>query len=204
VLTEELAEALKVDKTGVRVTQVYPGSSAGTAGLAVGDLIVAVDGTVVAASRPEHFDVFAEMIRQYSVGAEVELTVIRGGQERKIKATLERSPAPSRELPRYENDRFGIIARDIGEPDRAHERWPQGQQGAYVVSVDEGSWAALGHLAVGDLILHAQGEATPTVAQLKATMEKVARDKPDTLVLHVQRGIHELYLELEPKWQEAG
>jgi serine protease Do len=204
VLTGELAEALHLDKTGVRITQVYPHSSAEKAGLAVGDFIVAIDGTPIPASRPEHFDVFPAMLRQYPVGTEVTLSVIRGTEERTLKVKLERSPTPAQELAKYEDDRFEFTVRDVSETDRAEERWPQAQQGAYVVSVSEGSWAALGHLAVGDLILHVQGEATASADDLKKAMEKVASAKPDTVVLHVQRGIHDLYLELRPKWQEAG
>jgi serine protease Do len=204
VLTRELAEALQLDQTGVRITQVYPDSSAQAAGLEVGDFIVAVDGDPIAASRPEHFDVFPAMIRQFAVGTEVELTVIRGKEELKIKVTLARSPKPSRELAKYEDDLFEFTARDIGETDRAEERWPQTQQGAYVVSVSEGGWAALGHLAVGDLILHVQGQPTPTASALEEQVSKLTAEKPETVVLHVQRGIHQLYLELKPKWQDVG
>ena len=204
VLTREIAEALNLDKTGVRVTQVYPDSSAEKAGLAVGDFIVAIDGTQIAASRPEHFDVFPATIRRYSVGAEVSLTVIRNNEERTLKVTLEQSPTPAKELPKHEDDLFEFTARDISDTDRAQERWSRAQKGAYVVSVSEGGWAALGHLAVGDIILEVQGQPTPAVAALKEALAKVAGEKPDSVVLHVQRGIHDLYLELKPKWQPAG
>ena len=202
VLTRELAEALELDKTGVRLTQVHPEGSAEKAGLAAGDFIVALDGEPIPASRPEHFDVFPSMVRKYPVDAEVELTVIRDGEERKITVTLERAPIPARELEKYEDDLFEFSVRDIGQDDRARQRWSKSQQGAYVISAREGGWAALGHLAVGDLILEVQGQPTPAAADLEEAMAKVVSDRPDIVVLHVRRGIHDLYLEFQPKWHD--
>jgi len=201
VLTRDIAEALGLgDRTGVRVTQVYPGTSAQEAGLAVGDFIVALDGRTVPASRPEHFDVFPAMVRQYPIGSEVELSVVRAGREMKLTATLDESPASPREMRKYRDDTFEFSVRDVTFTDRARERWQEEQQGPLVEAVSEGGWAALSHLAVGDLILDVDGSRTPDVPSLERIMQEVGAAKPDAVVLKVRRGIHTLYIELRPKW----
>lgn len=65
------------------VAQVSADSPAQTAGLAVGDSITAVDGESVNSSES-----LVAQIRERSVGDAVDLTVARGGKERKITAKL--------------------------------------------------------------------------------------------------------------------
>jgi len=200
-LTREMAEALGIpDETGVRVTQVYPGTSAAEAGLQVGDIIVAVDGDEIPASRAEHFEIFPAMIRRYRIGSRVELTVIRGGKEQTIQAELVTSRPAPREMRRYRDDDFDFTAREIAFTDRVRRQLGEEQRGVLVESVSEGGWAALAHLAVGDLILEVDGRPTPDVEALEKAMEGVAEEKPKSVVFHVKRGIHELFVEMRPKW----
>jgi len=204
VLTREMAEALGFpDKTGVRITQVYPNSAAEQAGLKVGDIITAMDGEEIPASRAEHFEVFPTMIRQRKIGSEVELTVIRGKEEQKVKATLAASQPAAREMKRYRNDDFEFSARALAFEDRVRQKLSEEQPGAYVDGVTEGGWAALAHLAVGDLILAVEGQPTADVAALEQAMKRVSETKPNSVVFWVKRGIHELYVELKPKWAKG-
>jgi serine protease Do len=201
VLTKDIAEALALEgRTGVRVIQVYVNHSAESAGLQAGDIIVALDGEPILASRPEHFDFFPAMVRQRRIGAEAELTVIRDGQEHRITVTLEESPALPREMQKYRDDNFEFAVRDLAFEDRVREGWTDDQQGALVEAVSEGSWAALGHLAVGDLILAVDGGPTSDVTSVAERMEQIAAERPSHVVLQVQRGIHGLLVELTPKW----
>ena len=57
VLSPELAAALgRAGTRGYRVSEVYPWTNAERAGLAVGDLLIALDGEPFAASRPQDAD----------------------------------------------------------------------------------------------------------------------------------------------------
>ena len=56
---------------------------AAAAGLALGDVILAVDGTTIS-----HTTTFAELLAQYDVGDTVRLTVYRGGETMMIPVTL--------------------------------------------------------------------------------------------------------------------
>lgn len=202
VLTRDIAEALGIrDYTGVRVAHVYSSNStAEKAGFKVGDFIVGLDGEPIPASEPEDIEVFPAMIRQYRIGSEVELTLLRDKKERKVRVGLLESPKLAREMPKYRDENFEFTVRDIAFLDRARENWKEEQGGALVEEVGEGGWAAIGHLAVGDLILQVDGQPVLDVLSLEKIMETIAAEKPQRVVLQVQRGIHNLYIELEPGW----
>lgn len=74
-------------KKGVYIFQVVPGGPADQAGLRKGDVITAIDGAEVNSVS----DLRAK-IAEHSVGDKVELTIQRGGQERKASLTLEEMP----------------------------------------------------------------------------------------------------------------
>jgi serine protease Do len=200
-ITAELAQKLGVPgRPGVRVTRVL-GRSATASGLEVGDLIVAVDGDPVEATQPSEADVFDTMIRQRKIGTTVTLTTVRGKEERMVKVLLESSPRLAREMKKYEDPNFEFRVRDVAELDRVELGVPAGEKGVLVESVNEGGWAALAHLADGDVILAVQGEVVGDVAELQKKMEAVAATKPSSLVLHVRRGFRTFFVEMQTGWQ---
>jgi S1-C subfamily serine protease len=69
-----------------------------------------------------------------------------------------------------------------------------------VEAVREGGWAALGHLADGDLVLEIDGTPVPDVVTVQKLMERVAETKPAAVVLKVRRGIRTLFVELQSVW----
>jgi serine protease Do len=204
VLTRELAEGLGFpDKTGVRITQVFPEGAAEQAGLQTGDIIIAMDGTPIPASRPEHGDVFAAMVRQYRVDSDVEFTLIRDGETQQLVAKLGESPPEPREMDKYRDDNFEFTVRDATTIDFARQQFQEEEQAAVIDAVSEGSWAALAHLAVGDRLLAVDGHPTPDVSSVEEIMARIAEDRPQAVVFRVRRGIHTLYIELKPKWSDG-
>jgi len=202
VISREIAKQLgQSGLKGFCITRVYPDSSAEKAGLKSGDFVVAVDGEKLTASGPEHEDEFSTLIRQYDVGKTVELTVLRGKAETKIPVELVRSPRLRREMKKYENENFEFTARDISFFDAAEEQWSSDQRGALVEDVKSGSWAELGSLYVGDLILEVEGQPVDNVDALRKKLELVAANKKNVVVMKVMRGIHTVYVELEPDWK---
>jgi serine protease Do len=196
VLTRELAVALGLaGRSGVRITRLLDGGT--MTGLEVGDIITAVDGTAVQASQSSDADLFATMIRQYKIGSTVELSVVRGVAGRKVPVVLGSSPRLPREMKKYEDRDFEFRVRDIAFADRAATGLPEGQSGVLVEAVREGGWAALGHLADGDVILAIDGEPVADVAAVQQKMERVARAKPASVVLKVRRGIRTFFVEMQ-------
>jgi S1-C subfamily serine protease len=105
-LTPDLAQQLGLprDSKGVVVASVRPGSPAANAGIIgpaqngnipAGDIITAIDGHQV--KRME--DIISYIEEQKSVGDNVVITVIRGGQSQDLTATLQATPpATSQQL----------------------------------------------------------------------------------------------------------
>ena len=201
VLTSELAGKLGVaGRTGVRVTRVLGGPAA-AAGLQVGDIITAVDGDPVQASQPSDSDLFATMIRQYRIGSTVKLSVLRERNERQFDVKLETAPRLPREMKKYEDPNFEFRVRDVSSADRLQNAIPEAQQGVLVEAVREGGWAALGHLADGDLLLAIDGETVAGVEAVQQKMTKIAAAKPAAVVLKVRRGIRTFFVELQTGWK---
>jgi len=207
VLTRDIAENYDDDDLkGFIVTYVYEGSTADEAGLKVGDAILEVDGMDLEASRPEDYEVLDALIRQYKIGTEAELTLLRrseGGGEReeeRVSVKLVESPKAAREMARYRSEEFEFTVRDVTTFDRAEEKLPEDRNGVVVDEVRSGGWAALGNLNVGDFVLEINGKGTPDVKATEAIMDEIVESEPEAVVIRVLRGIHTVFLEIEPKW----
>ena len=198
VLTPPLAERLGLTgRTGVRVTQVYDS----TLPLQVGDVILAVDGQAVRASAPTDEEVFAAAIRRMAIGATAQLTVNRGGKELTVPVALGAAPPLAREMKRYEDEDFGFRARDLADADRRDPRMSSDTTGVFVDSVVNGSWASLGRLAAGDVILSIDGRDITNVDDLAARLKDVRSRRPASVIVFVRRGVKSLFLDLQPAWQ---
>jgi serine protease Do len=201
VLTRELAEQLNLaDRTGVRVTRVF-GGSAQAAGLKVGDVITALDGNPVEASQPTDAELFGALIRQYKIGSTAVLTVLRDGKELTVPVKLDAAPRLPREMKKYEDPNFDFRVRDIAAADRVTARLPADQAGVLVDAVREGGWAALGHLADGDVLLAIDDEVLPNVEAVQKKMLSITTARPRSIVLKVRRGIRTFFIELETGWR---
>jgi len=51
------------------------------------------------------------------------------------------------------------------------------------------------------LILEVNGHAVTSVDDLRHDMEQITAAKPPVVNIKVMRGIHTLYLEMEPNWK---
>jgi serine protease Do len=201
VLTRDIAEALGMKgQTGVRVTQVYPNTTAEKAGLKVGDIIITLDGMPINASQPEDVEVLPAMVRQYKIGTIAELGIVRDGQKSAISVELVTSPKLVREMKKYRDDVFEFTARDISFFDRVSNQWSQEQAGVLVDSVSEGGWASLGGLGPGDLIVGVDGKNVTDVASFEETMKKMEASRPKTTIFRLKSGVSDAYVELEPTW----
>ena len=204
VITRDMAEKLGIpDSTGVRVIGVNKDGKAEKAGLHVGDLIVGIDGEKIAASTYQDSELFPTMLRQRGIGTIAELTIIRDGKESNVKVELVHAPMLAREMKKYRSDSFDFTVRDIAMPDKTENKWDETQRGVYVDAVEPGGWASIGNLNNGDLILDVDGERIDDVESFKKVMKRIEMKKSKSVVIHVLRRIHHVYIELEPDW-DAG
>jgi S1-C subfamily serine protease len=164
---------IKAD-SGVRLTRIYPGTQAETAGLKVGDVVVALDGAEIPARRPEDTDVLGRQIRQYRNGATAVFTLWRDGQKMDIPVVLETQPVPAAELDRWRELQLEFTAREIAFDDRIRLQLEPGTKGALIESTVQAGWASLGGLRADDLVERAGDAAVSNLADFRR------RAKPPT------------------------
>ncbi len=202
VLTRDLSEALgKSGTRGVRVVQIFPDTPAEKAGVLAGDILLKMDGQIIQAMREEDAEVFGNMIREYKIGAEVVFSVLRHGEAMELTAKLERRPIPANELDEYEDRDFEFKVRELSFGDRVNLRLEKQAQGLMVENVEAAGWAALAGLRQGDVILEVDGEPINAIKAFRKCMENIAEDRSERVVFFVKRGIHTLYVEFEPNWE---
>ena len=204
VLTKDLSKALNLPEAsrGVRITQVYPETPAKAGGILAGDLLFRIDGQIISANRQEDFEVFGNMIKEYRTDSTIRLTGLRNGKLLDLNVTLDRRPPPSNELPKIKDKTFEFTIREISFADRINSRLDSNHSGLFVENVEPASWAALGGLRQGDLLLEIEKSPVSTVEQFQFMIEKEIQRKSDTIIFFIRRGIHTLYLEIQPDWDE--
>jgi serine protease Do len=78
-----LGVATEKTDNGAKVTEVMENTAAAKAGLKVGDVITSVNGTPISNEQA-----LMETIRKYKPEQSVDITYLRNGKEKKVKATL--------------------------------------------------------------------------------------------------------------------
>ena len=205
VLTRDLSEALKLPRTtrGVRIAQVYPNTPAKKGGLLAGDLLFRMDGQIINAYRTEDAEIFGNMIKEYKTDSVVRMTGLRDGAPLDLNVTLERRPDPPNELPEYKEETFEFTVRELSFGDRVSIRLKNDHPGLIIHNVEPAGWASLAGLRQGDLLLSINGADQSKVKAFEKKMEGLIKDKAKRIIFFVRRGIHTLFLELEPDWDNS-
>ena len=133
---------------GVAVEKVVENSPAASAGILAGDVIVRFDGEEVTGARK-----LTRLINEVAPDHQVKLTVLRGGSEQEIAATLGK-----RQMPKFENGNFtfstpgpmfkmGIPALPNGELLRSFPM-PRGEGRSFAWRAGEGRQIGIGVTAL--------------------------------------------------------
>ena len=202
VLTRNIAEQLGMKgQQGVRAVQVFEDSPAQKAGIEVGDILIAIDDKPIEASEQSDIDILPTMIRRHTIGSTAKITLLRNSKQLDLSIKLGTSPRLPREMKKYRDDNFEFTVRDIAFVDRVNQMWTQEQTGVLVEIVSNGSWAGLANLLTGDLITEVDNNYMENVIAFDKTMEDIAKKTPKNVVMKVMRGIHTLFVEMEPDWE---
>ncbi|HYN39010.1 MAG TPA: Do family serine endopeptidase, partial [Rhodospirillales bacterium] len=179
-VTPDLAEALRLERpAGAVVTNVERGSSAERAGLAAGDVIVAVDG--------EPIDGASDLRNQIGlapVGEKVGLEVIRDGKRRSLSAEVAKIRTASAAAGEATPQLQGATLRDLDPK--------SGRQGGgvLVASVERGSPAWRVGLRDGDVIVAVNRGEVGSVAEASRALSRAG----PVVALNVRRGNTMLYM----------
>jgi len=186
-LSQELAEYYSAgDRKGVLVTEVFPGDPADSAGIRAGDIILAVDGQKVEASRD-----LTRLIADLSVGQTVGVKVLREGREKSLQVKIarrEEGKIAAREngAPQEpgDADELGIRVGEI-TPEIARQFNLENQQGVVVMGVESDSQGEAAGVQMGDIIKEIDHQTVGTLADYNQIVAKSA--KGQTLQFFIMR-----------------
>ncbi|HNQ47940.1 MAG TPA: DegQ family serine endoprotease [Hydrogenophilus thermoluteolus] len=168
-MDEALAQSFGLEKPiGALVTQVEPGSPAARAGIEVGDIIVAVDGSEVKDSGD-----LPRMIGERRPGEKVAIGLLRQGKRLEKTVTLAEldDPDAAPTAKGTDNDTpFGLTVRPL-TPQEAKNR---GVEGGVIVTAVSGAAAQAG-IQPGDVVLAVNQKRVQTPAELKAALAKAGK-----------------------------
>ena len=181
-VTPSIAEALNLDAAvGALVSQVLPGSAAEEAGIQAGDVIVEIDGRAVEDSIG-----LRNMIGLMRLGTDMEITFIRDGEKRTMRARTGRSSsqvlAESGAVDKFRGAEF----QDL---DASHPRF-ETTEGVLVSRVEEGSPAEANGLRAGDIVTAVNRVKVRSVAEFS----EVVADAGGAIALNILRGNSRLFL----------
>jgi len=205
VITRDLAEALGMDRNtrGIRISQVFPNTPAKRAGLSAGDLLMRMDGQVIQANKPEDYEVFGNMIKQYRTDSTISLSGLREGAEAEWNATLDKRPTPSQELPEHEDKSLELTVRELSFSDRVFQRLQDDDHALFVENVEPAGWSSLAGLRQGDLLLSINGEMVSSVKNFKSRISELMEQESPGVTFFIKRGIHTMYIKVEPNWDPS-
>ena len=190
-LTPEMAKAFGVPNThGVAIAQVEPNSPAQKAGLKVGDVITAVNGTPA-----EDVNSFRLQVAGFAPNTTVHLKIDRSGQTLDLPVTLsefnleaENKGDKEGNLPGGgEKGALKGLSVQALTPDLKQQlQTPEGTQGVVITDVDPESAASAAGLEQGEIIVQVNRKPVTTVSEFNAAVREGA-SRESTLLL-VKRG----------------
>ncbi|MCS7066355.1 MAG: PDZ domain-containing protein, partial [Fimbriimonadales bacterium] len=203
VITRQVAESLgKPQLKGFRITEVLPWSEASNAGLQVGDIIIALNGEPLEASRVQDARDLERRIEQLTIGEQAKLTLLRGDQRLELAVTLEPTPASAQTTRAVRQKELEFAVRDVTTMDRMRNRWSQDQTGVIVTEVANGGWAQLGGLRLNDLILAINEQPIRDTKAFQQVMAQILQQRPPVVILFVRRDDDTHFVFLEPDWKQ--
>jgi serine protease Do len=187
----QLAESFGLDRPGgALVSSVEEGAPAAKAGLRPGDVILAVNDSVI-----ERYTELSSVIARASPGEELELGVWRDGKERTVKVQVEEMREPAARVaaagqPSEPGGRLGLAVRPLSPA----EKQQLDTEGSLVVERSGGPAAESGVLP-GDVILGVNGRPIKSVQQL----QKAVEDGPESVALLIERGGAQLFVPVQTR-----
>src|SRR5262245_32470395 len=192
-LDRELAAYWKMpDVQGVVVGSVLPGSPAQASGLAVGDVVTALDGEALAAEKEEDLGDFQRRISLLEVGHEARLQVRRGSEQLSLHARLVPQP---KVVPDEEETDFGFTVQEVTE-DMLRQYRLKTREGVLVSYVELGSEAAEAELQAGDLIVRVDQRDVTTLEDVRSALDALPAGRP--FLLTALRGDDTRFLLIQP------
>jgi serine protease Do len=198
-VTDEIAESLNIKPArGALIAGVDDKGPAKPAGIEPGDVVVKFDGKEV--KEPKDL---SRVVADTAVGKEVDVVVIRKGQEETKKVTLGRlddgdkavqasnkTPEPV-EKP-VTQKALGLDLATLSKDLRSRYKIKDSVKGVIITSVDGASDAADKRLSAGEVIVEVAQEAVSNAADVKKRIDQLKKDGKKSILLLVSNADGEL------------
>jgi serine protease Do len=198
-VTDEIADSLNIKPArGALVAGVDDKGPAKPAGIEPGDVIVTFDGKDI--KEPKDL---SRVVADTAVGKEVDVVLIRKGQQETHKVTLGRledndKPQPASvkkddtpEKP-VTQKALGLDLATLSKDLRSKYKIKDSVKGVLVTGVDGTSDAADKHLSAGDVIVEVAQEAVSSAADIKKRIDQLKKDGKKSALLLVSNADGEL------------
>src|SRR5579862_1946634 len=198
-VTDEIAESLNIKPArGALVAGVDDKGPAKPAGIEPGDVIIKFDGKDI--KEPKDL---SRVVADTAVGKEVDVVIIRKGQEESHKVTLGRlddndkaQPASVKKDEPAEKPvtqkALGLDLATLSKDLRSRYKIKDTVKGVVVTGVDNASDAADKRLSAGDVIVEVAQEAVSSAADIKKRVDQLKKDGKKSVLLLVSNGDGEL------------
>jgi serine protease Do len=198
-VTDEIAESLNIKPArGALVAGVEDKGPAKPAGIEPGDVVVQFDGKDI--KEPKDL---SRVVADTAVGKEVDVVIIRKGQEETHKVTLGRledtdkvqAAAKSNDQPADKpvtQKALGLDLASLSKDLRTRYKIKDSVKGVVITGVDGTSDAAEKRLSAGDVIVEVAQEAVANAGDIKKRVDQLKKDGKKSVLLLVSNADGEL------------
>jgi serine protease Do len=198
-VTDEIAESLNIKPArGALIAGVEEKGPAKPAGIEPGDVVVKFDGKEI--KEPKDL---SRVVADTAVGKEVDVVIIRKGEEQTRKVTLGRledndkpqpaaikTPEPA-EKPVTQRA-LGLDLATLSKDLRSRYKIKDSVKGVIITNVDGASDAAEKRLTAGEVIVEVAQEAVSNAADVKKRIDQLKKDGKKSVLLLVSNAEGEL------------
>jgi serine protease Do len=199
-VTDEIAESLNIKPArGALIAGVEDKGPAKPAGIEPGDVVVKFDGKDI--KEPKDL---SRVVADTAVGKEVDVVIIRKGNEQTRKVTLGRledtdkavqASAKTKEEPAEKpvtQKALGLDLATLSKDLRGKYKIKDSVKGVIITNVDGSSDAAEKRLSAGDVIVEVAQEAVANAADVKKRVDQLKKDGKKSILLLVSNADGEL------------
>ncbi|GAB6995321.1 Do family serine endopeptidase [Bradyrhizobium sp. 17-4] len=199
-VTDEIADSLNIKPArGALVAGVDDKGPAKPAGIEPGDVVVKFDGKDVKDPKD-----LSRIVADTAVGKEVDVVIIRKGNEETRKVTLGRledndkvqqanaKPKDDTAEKPVTQKALGLDLAALSKDLRTKYKIKDSVKGVVVTGVDNASDAAEKRLSAGDVIVEVAQEAVSSAADIKKRVDQLKKDGKKSVLLLVSNGDGEL------------
>ena len=201
-LSSDLAEHLQLPvRSGVILGYVYRRSPAEQAGLAVGDVLIELEGLPIAVSKEEDLGAFSEKVLRAGAGAPLRLGYLRGRERGETVATLAAAPRSVNEAATQKVEALDLTVREVTFDYLASENLDPDTKGVVVEKPPVAVRTNPNRISRGDLLVKVQNRPIEDLASFRAVVEELRQTRPEEVILFVERGRESFFFAVKPDWR---